>query len=110
METALLAQSLVEARRASALTQEQVARRMGTTQTAVARAESGAVLPSWTWLERYAAAVGRPIALWVTFGSQRLLPPGQPPRFEEPETVAAKLRARRAALQRERRRRAPVAR
>ncbi len=39
---------------------------MATTQSAVARAESGWTrVPSLDWIERYAAAVGRPITLTI---------------------------------------------
>ena len=52
-----LARALIEARLAAGLTQEEVARRMGTSQPVVARLESGHK-PSLKTLERYAAAVG----------------------------------------------------
>ena len=51
-----LASALVKARGDAALTQEQVAAAMGTTQTFVARLESGRVLPSTRTLERFARA------------------------------------------------------
>ena len=57
-----LARTLIEARVAAGLTQEEVARRMGTTQPAVARLESGHK-PSVKTLERYAAAVGARLAI-----------------------------------------------
>ena len=40
------------------MTQEQVARAMGTTQAAVARLESGRTMPSTRTLQRYAKATG----------------------------------------------------
>ncbi len=49
---------LIEARGRANLTQEEVASRMGTTQTAVARLESGRSNPSTRTLERYAKATG----------------------------------------------------
>ncbi len=52
-----IAAQLIEARTKANLTQEQVARRMGTTQSVVARLESGHPLPSLRSLRRYAAAV-----------------------------------------------------
>jgi DNA-binding XRE family transcriptional regulator len=53
-----IAGQLIEARTKANLTQEQVARRMGTTQSVVARLESGHPLPSLRTLRRYATAVG----------------------------------------------------
>jgi len=54
-----LAFALAEARRDAAMTQAEVARRMGTSQATVARLESGRVMPSWNSIERFARAVGR---------------------------------------------------
>jgi ribosome-binding protein aMBF1 (putative translation factor) len=51
-----LASSLIQARSAADMTQEQVAHAMGTTQAVVARLESGRVLPSTRTLERFAKA------------------------------------------------------
>ena len=53
-----LARALIEARSRAGLTQEQVAERMATTQSVVARLESGRVRPSTKTLERYARATG----------------------------------------------------
>lgn len=53
-----IAAQRIEARTKANLTQEQVARRMGTTQSVVARLESGHPLPSLRTLRRYASAVG----------------------------------------------------
>lgn len=53
-----LAEALIEARKRSALTQEEVAERMGTSQAAVARLEGGKGNPSMRTLQRYAAATG----------------------------------------------------
>ncbi|MDP3546713.1 MAG: helix-turn-helix transcriptional regulator [Phreatobacter sp.] len=53
-----LAAVLVEARAHSGLTQEEVARRMGTTQSVVARLESGKSMPSTRTLKKYADATG----------------------------------------------------
>ncbi len=52
-----IAEALIEAR--AGLTQEQVAERMGTSRTAVARLEGGRGNPSLRTLQRYAAATGR---------------------------------------------------
>lgn len=53
-----LASALIEARGRAGLTQEEAARRMGTTQAVVARLESGRVKPSTRTLERFAKATG----------------------------------------------------
>jgi DNA-binding XRE family transcriptional regulator len=51
-----LASALIKARGEAHLTQEQVAKAMGTTQAFVARLESGRTLPSTRTLERFAKA------------------------------------------------------
>lgn len=56
-EFALLT-SLIKARTRAGLTQEELAARMGTTQSVVARLESGRGKPSTRTLERYAKATG----------------------------------------------------
>ncbi len=53
-----LAQALIKARADANMTQEEVAEKMGTTQTAVARLESGRSMPSTRTLQRYAKATG----------------------------------------------------
>lgn len=53
-----LIEALVRARAAARLTQAQLARRLGTTQSAVARLEGGRVSPSFATLRRYAEATG----------------------------------------------------
>ena len=53
-----LARALIEARANAGLTQEQLAERMDTSQSAVARMESGKVMPSGRTLERFARATG----------------------------------------------------
>ncbi len=53
-----LAATLIEARARAGLTQEQVARRMKTTQAVVARLEGGGSMPSTRTLEKYAKATG----------------------------------------------------
>lgn len=52
------ARELVAARARAGLTQEEVAQRMGTTQSTVARLESGKRPPSLRTVQRYAQAVG----------------------------------------------------
>ena len=51
-----VASALIKARRDADMTQEQVARAMGTTQAVVARLESGRTMPSTRTLERFAKA------------------------------------------------------
>ena len=53
-----LIEALVRARAAAKLTQTELARRLGTTQSAVARLEGGRVAPSLATLRRYAEATG----------------------------------------------------
>jgi len=56
-----LALALIKAREKAGMTQAQVARRMGTTQSVVARIESGQNPPNLKTLQRFAEAVGRRI-------------------------------------------------
>jgi len=53
-----LARALIAARVRAGLTQEQVASRMETTQSVIARLESGRIRPSTRTLERFAKATG----------------------------------------------------
>ena len=53
-----LASAMIQARARAGLTQADLAKRMRTTQTAVARLESGRVKPSTRTLERFARATG----------------------------------------------------
>jgi ribosome-binding protein aMBF1 (putative translation factor) len=53
-----LTAAMIEARSRAGMTQEQLARRMKTTQAVVARLESGGSKPSTRTLERYARATG----------------------------------------------------
>jgi ribosome-binding protein aMBF1 (putative translation factor) len=56
-----LVRELTEQRQAAGLSQTEIAARMGTSQSAVARLESGAADVRASTLERYAAAVGEQI-------------------------------------------------
>ena len=56
-----LIDELVRVRQASELSQTEIAARMGTSQSAVARLESGALDARLSTLERYAAALGRTV-------------------------------------------------
>lgn len=62
-----LARELFRARGKAKLSQAQVAKRMGTSQSAVARIESGRT-PSLTSLRRYAKAVGRKLEIRLKAG------------------------------------------
>ena len=53
-----LASAMIEARGRAGLTQQQLAKRMRTTQAVIARLESGRSKPSTRTLERVAAATG----------------------------------------------------
>lgn len=53
-----LARAVIEARVQAGLTQDQLAKRMDTSQSVIARLESGRVRPSTQTLERLAAATG----------------------------------------------------
>lgn len=54
-----LAAALIDARIKAKLTQNELARRMGTTQSAIARLESGRSIPSGATLIKFAKAVRR---------------------------------------------------
>ena len=60
-ERGRLVRELADQRQAAGLSQTEVAARMGTSQSAVARLESGTADVRASTLERYAAAVGRQI-------------------------------------------------
>jgi ribosome-binding protein aMBF1 (putative translation factor) len=66
-ERAGLIRDLVARRQAAGLSQTEVAARMGTSQSAVARLEAGAADVRASTLERYAAAVGGEIR-WRSYG------------------------------------------
>jgi ribosome-binding protein aMBF1 (putative translation factor) len=65
-----LASAMIKARADADMTQEQVAKAMGTTQAVVARLESGKVLPSTRTLERFAKATRT--RLRITFAQESL--------------------------------------
>lgn len=61
-----MARQMIAARARAGLTQAQVAKRMGTSQSVVARLESGRRMPSMRTLTRYAKATGtRPVLTLV---------------------------------------------
>jgi ribosome-binding protein aMBF1 (putative translation factor) len=71
-----LAQALIEARANADLTQEQVAKKMGTTQAVVARLESGRSMPSTRTLQRYAKATNT--RLRISFEPAKSKPAARP--------------------------------
>lgn len=58
-----MVRQLILARKAAGLTQADLAERMGTKQSVIARMENGGRLPSFEMVARYARATGREIAL-----------------------------------------------
>ena len=67
-----LARELIAARTRARLSQAELAARMGTTQSAVARVESGSRLPSMSTLTRYAKATGSHVLVRiVSVGDER---------------------------------------
>ena len=60
-----IARELIAARARSGLSQSEVAQRMGTTQSVVARLESGKHPPSMRTVERFAQAVGGHVVLRI---------------------------------------------
>ena len=62
-----LVEAMVRARAAANLTQSELAARIGTTQSAIARLEGGRLSPSVRTLRRYAEATG----MRLTFGFER---------------------------------------
>ena len=71
-----LIQDLAARREATGLTQTEVAARMGTSQSAVARLEACTSDVRASTLERYAAAVGGQIA-WTFFPERPQVPPSE---------------------------------
>lgn len=64
-----IARELIAARTRSGLSQEQLAERMGTSQSTIVRLESGRVLPSLRTLARYARASGSVIVVRLEAGA-----------------------------------------
>ncbi len=64
-----LARALIEARTRAGLTQAQLAKRMRTTQSVIARLEGGRVRPSTKTLERIARATGTRLRISFEEGS-----------------------------------------
>lgn len=66
-----LVNSMIRARARAALSQAEVAKRMGTTESVVSRLESGRGKPSTRTLERYAKAVGHRLRITIEPTPQR---------------------------------------
>jgi len=86
MNVGSIAFDLTAARRKSGVTQREIAERMGTTQSAVSRVESGRGVPSLEFLDRYARALGAQLV--IELGS----PPALPSRPERAARVKRVLR------------------
>jgi transcriptional regulator with XRE-family HTH domain len=63
---------LIKARAGADMTQEQVAEAMGTTQTVIARLESGRAMPATRTLERFARATGTRLRISFEPNKQKL--------------------------------------
>lgn len=85
MKAITIGRLLARRRREAGLTQAEVAARMGTSQAAISRLESGQAMPSLPLLDRYATALGRPIE--IMFGQ----PETSPSREERRRRVEAVL-------------------
>lgn len=59
----IIARELIGARARAGLTQDEIASRMGTTQSTIARLESGRDMPSMRTLMRYAEATGSRVTI-----------------------------------------------
>ncbi len=68
-----LASKLIELRRVTGLTQQQIAELAGMTQPEVARMESGAANPTWETLSRLLTGVGAELELKVRDRDGRLV-------------------------------------
>jgi transcriptional regulator with XRE-family HTH domain len=68
-----LAEAMIRARAAASMTQDDVAKAMGTTQAAIARLEGGRSMPSTRTLQRFAEATGTKLRI----------------RFEKPKKQSA---------------------
>ncbi|MEX2458000.1 MAG: helix-turn-helix transcriptional regulator [Actinomycetota bacterium] len=63
MDALEVGRALRRRRRLALMTQAEVAAAMGTTQSAISRAETGQAMPSIRFLERYASATGRMLSI-----------------------------------------------
>ena len=67
----VLARRMITARRRAGLSQAEVARRMKTTQSAIARLEGGSSRPSLSSLMRYAHAIGHQVEVRLVRAGNR---------------------------------------
>lgn len=88
-----LASALIRARGEADMTQEEVARAMGTTQAVVARLESGRVMPSTRTLQRFAKATHS--RLRISFEPDGAVPAEGPRRIAAGRRRAAPSRSSR---------------
>jgi transcriptional regulator with XRE-family HTH domain len=72
MTALTVARELARRRREAGLSQAEVAARMGTSQGAVSRVESGRVTPTLEFVDRFARAIGTPVT--VVFGLPDVAP------------------------------------
>lgn len=63
VEEFALAREIIKARASAGLSQQELARKMGTTQSVVARLESGHHLPSMSTLKKLAKATGTKLSI-----------------------------------------------
>lgn len=79
-----VAHELIAARVKARLTQDDVAERMGTTQSVIARMESGQTLPSLRSLSRYAHAIGCNASVKLTRSTSKQKPVKPPAKTHSP--------------------------
>jgi transcriptional regulator with XRE-family HTH domain len=63
VDASTIGRTVEDSRRSAGLTQAELARRIGTTQPAISKIESGRTVPGIDLLDRVARATGRPITL-----------------------------------------------
>ncbi|MBN9036818.1 MAG: helix-turn-helix transcriptional regulator [Rhizobiales bacterium] len=85
-----LAEALIRARAHADMTQEQVAKAMGTTQAAIARLESGRSMPSTRTLQRFAEATGTRLRVSFVPGKDTSKAPAKAKRPAARRKTAAK--------------------
>ncbi len=73
-----IAHALIQARVKAGLSQAGVARRMGTTQSVVARLEGGGSLPSLRTIQKYASATGARAVVKIVPGLDKAIPLDSP--------------------------------
>ena len=83
--------ALIRARVDAGLTQTQIAERMGTTQSAVARLEGGSSNPSIKTLDKFAKATGTQVRIWFEPVEQGASDNGKDCSITEIENYAEKV-------------------